>query len=328
MSSNSVAVSLSRKSIGWFCTVGLVIAGCHRTPPDDPSLLATIGTREVRVADFQEWLQRQPNRSPVPPKETLFNEFLDHVALVEHCKSLGLEKDPTVRKSYENLLISRLRATQLEPQLTNSMPSRAQIEEHYQTNLVAFTEPAKRHGAVLFLEVPGKASDERRSQIRKRVEEGRAKALELVRQNPNTRGFGAIAIEYSEDQPTRYRGGDFGWIEDGKRGHSAYDPAVMDALFALEKPGDISPVLESPRGYAVVRLLELREKQAKPLASVEAIIQHKLLMTNRERLETQWKSNARAALPRQIHANANARLPEVATPASSQSQEPPSLPNP
>lgn len=263
----------------------------------------------------------------MPSKESLFEEFLDHVAFVEQCKALGLEKDPIVRKSYENLLISRLRAIQLEPRLTNSMPSRAQIEEYYQTNLVAFTEPAKRHGALLFLEVPGKSSAERRAQIRARIEEGRTKAMELVRQNSNTRGFGAIAIEYSEDQPTRYRGGDIGWIEEGKRGHASYDSAAIEALFSLQKPGEFSQVLESPKGLYVVRLLELREKQSKPLATVEAIIQHKLLMANRERLEAEWKTAARTALPRQVHSDAKSRLPEIAKPLADPTQEPPSLPS-
>jgi hypothetical protein len=326
MNQRDAVTNLIRPTLIALCALGIGSTGCQRSAPEDPTLLAKVGTREIHVADFQAWAQRQPARTSPPSKESLFEEYLDHVAIIEHCKAVGLEQSPEVRRAYESLLISHLRARELEPQWTNAMPTKAQIEEYYQTNQVAFTEPAKRRGALLFLEVAAKASDEKKKEIRQRIEQGRSKAMELLQQKPETRGFGSVAIEFSEDQPTRYRGGDIGWIEEGKLAFGTYERTAIESLFSLSKPGEVSPVLETPKGFYVTRLLETRPRQVKPLTAVEPIIQHKLLMSNRERLETQWKAAARGSVPRQISAEAKTRLPELPRPTTTPSDAPPSLP--
>ena len=44
-------------------------------------------------------------------------------------------------------------------------------------------------------------------------------------------GFGPLAIAYSEDQATRYKGGDVGWVE-AARGPAWLSPTVRQAALA------------------------------------------------------------------------------------------------
>lgn len=286
----------------------LALAGCSRPQPPDPDVIARVGDREIRVAEFQSWMQRRATGNTPQEKAALLEEMMDHVALVQRAQAAGLERDPELRRAWENLLVNRLRELQYEPQLTNAAPSDAEIQAHYQTNLAKFTEPALRHGAILFLSYPAKATDDIRARLRQRITEARTRATQQSGANgPATRGFGPLSIDYSEDQATRYRGGDIGWLPAGKS-DARFDPQVVSTLFALPQPGDISEVLETTRGCYLVKLLENRPEQTKPMDAVQASIRHQLQVQNQQRLEADWKKAARSATPSQVFPGALARV--------------------
>ena len=297
----------------------LVWSSCSRHPKNDPELIAKVGSQEIRVADFEAAMRRRAVGNDPKQKAVLLDELVEHAALVEKAKAAGLDRDPDLRRSWENMLVSRLQDAELESRLSNAVPTSAQVNSYYQTNLARYTEPAMRRGAVLFVEVPGKASAAQKEKSRHRLLEARARAVLLSSSNLVSRGFGVLATEVSEDQATRYRGGEIGWIKAGQ-GDSRYDKPVLDALFALETPATISDLIETPRGYYLVLWMEGRGERVKPLESVQAAIQHQLLIQNRQRLEAEWKKEARTAYPAKIFADALDRarspvtMPDAAKP--------------
>lgn len=283
-----------------FILVVFLFSGCSRPVRPDSDLVAKIGSREIRKPEFQAWLQRRASGNDSKEKVALLNEMLDHVALVEQAKKLGLDRDPELLRSWDNLLVAKLREVQFEPLLTNIQPTEAQIASYYESNQAGFTEPAMRRGAILFTELPGKVSPDERSRIRQRLVEARTKASVQSTNGPDVRGFGPLAIEYSEDQSTRYRGGDFGWVRAG-RGDARFDREVIDQLFALKQPGDVSDILETKRGFYLVKFLESQPERVKPLTAVQEKIRYQMLAENRRHAESQWKQAARAAFPSEIH---------------------------
>lgn len=313
---------------GCWSSVGLILlvvlfSGCSRTVRPDSDVVAKIGSREIRKSEFEAWLQRRASGNDPKEKTALLNEMLDHLALVEHAKGLGLDRDPDLLRSWDNMLVAKLREVQLEPQLTNIQPTEAQIRSHYESNQAGFTEPAIRRGAILFTELPAKVSPDERSRLHQRLVEARARAVAPSTNGPAVRGFGPLAVEYSEDQATRYRGGDFGWVRAG-RGDARFDREVIDQLFALSQPGDISDILETKRGFYLVKLMESQSERVKPLAAVKEAIRYQLLQQNRSLAETRWKQAARAAVPTEIRPEV---LASISVPqASSLSTNPPSLP--
>jgi parvulin-like peptidyl-prolyl isomerase len=252
-------------------------------------------------------------------KSALLDELIERAALLEKAKAAGLDREPELRRSWENMLIGRLHDADLESRLTNAMPSPDQVLAYYRANLAHYTEPALRRGAVLFAEVLGRSSAEQKEKSRRRLMDARVKANLVGTSNLVSRGFGVLATEYSEDQATRYRGGEMGWIKAGQ-GDARYDKPVLDALFALEKPGMISDLVETPRGYYLVLWMEGRGERVKSLESVQAAIQHQLLIRNRQQIEADWKKEARTAYPAQVFADALRRAKSsVATPETSPS---------
>lgn len=69
--------------------------------------------------------------------------------------------------------------------------------------------------------------------------------------------FAQLAQDQSQDPGTKGSGGDLGWF-----GHGVMDPAFDQAAFALQKEGDISPMVRSSFGYHLIKLLGRRETEA------------------------------------------------------------------
>ena len=88
-----------------------------------------------------------------------------------------------------------------------------------------------------------KAQDE--TQARKKID----RLYQLLQQGED---FGAIAQNYSEDANSVQAGGDMGFI-----GESAFEKANADlrkAVMALQ-PGQITPVIPSPEGYRILKVI-------------------------------------------------------------------------
>lgn len=308
---------------------GVFLAGCSKPPAPAPAaeqdVLARVGGRTIRLQDFQEAALRRAVGADPAARQALLEEMIGTAVLLERARELGLDQDPAVRRAWENLLIGRLRERELDARLTNAVPTPAQVQARYETNRAAYTEPARRRGAVLFLGLPARPTAELKSRLRERLAEARLQALALATNDPSARGFGALAIEYSEDQPTRYRGGDFGWVEAGRR-DARFDPAVVETLFQLAEPGSVSDVLETPRGFHLVKLLEARPERVKPLDQVRPAIEHVLLIENRRQVEDAWKQGLAAALRIERFPDVLARLPATGTAGVTSNTPPPGLP--
>ncbi len=72
-----------------------------------------------------------------------------------------------------------------------------------------------------------------------------------AKKDPNE--FALLARLYSEDQGSALKGGELGFAGRGK-----YDPNFADVAYALQRPNQISRVVESQFGYHIIQLLERR----------------------------------------------------------------------
>lgn len=82
--------------------------------------------------------------------------------------------------------------------------------------------------------------------------EAKKKAEDLLQKFKNGEDFAFLAKKYSEDQISKDRGGDLGFVAKGDLGL----PEVDDAVFGKMKEGEISSVIETEIGYHLVKLIE------------------------------------------------------------------------
>ncbi len=85
--------------------------------------------------------------------------------------------------------------------------------------------------------------------------------------------FAALAKQYSDDQSSRAKGGELGWVQ---RGQAA--PDVDQKLFSM-KPGSIE-LVETGYGFHVLQVIEHQPEHARPLAEVQGQIESVLKQQN------------------------------------------------
>jgi len=206
--------------------------------------------------------------------------------------------------------------------LAKIVVSETEIEDYYLRHQSDFSSPGRARAAVIQILVPPMASADKKAQLARRAEAARAEALNL---DPATRSFGPVAVKYSDHQPTRYRGGDTGWLQPA-RGDARWPAEVMAAVFVLEEAGKVSPVITGPAGYYLVKLMELRESAPRPLGALKERIRHQLLVLKKAKVEREFYEELKTKVPVRVN---RARLEAIEPPKSGtvkDARQPPGLP--
>ena len=121
------------------------------------------------------------------------------------------------------------------------------VQQEYEANRHRYTglDPQIRPAHIL-VEVSEGASEEVKQAAREKAED-------YLRRLRAGEDFAQLARQVSEDVITGRRGGDLGWTPRGRM-----PGELEEAAFALEE-GAISEVVESPRGFHVIKMLGKRE---------------------------------------------------------------------
>lgn len=113
-------------------------------------------------------------------------------------------------------------------------------------------------------------------------EEARAKAEKLRRDIQEGADFEEMAARHSEDPLTSGVGGDTGVVRRGLPNKTLVTPPEVELLFSLEV-GDLSPIVRTPMGFA---LLKLEEKRKISLAEAQPEIEGRI---RNEKLEARYR---------------------------------------
>jgi len=97
----------------------------------------------------------------------------------------------------------------------------------------------------------------------------------------NGADFAQLARKHSQD-PSADKGGDIGYIKKGE-----LLPALEKVLFQLKERGS-SPVIETRRGFHILKVEEKRAKRLRPFTEVNDIILDKLYKEKLAARHQQW----------------------------------------
>jgi len=204
--------------------------------------LGITANMDVEVAATLEEIRKENGI----PNMDVFDQLLrQHGSSLEERRA-QIKREMTVRTLVEQFVYSKL--TLLTPE----------VEAYYKQNLQRFTEPAEVELAEILFLTEGKD----KAQVRRHAEEVLARVK-----------GGAVFEEEakkSSEGPTAARGGNIGFF---KKGSMA--PSLEAVVFSM-KPGEMSEVIETDYGFQIVKLVNKKENQVKPLTEVRPIIQNEL----------------------------------------------------
>lgn len=185
----------------------------------------------------------------------LLNSLLLTRSLAAEGRKLGLDKDPAVAKQMALAADRLLAARRLEAfEKSLKVPDMtAPAEERYRVGLAEFREPEQVRASHILIDTRTRSADEARA----RAEEARGKAVAGG-------DFARLAGEYSDDPSARNNAGDLGWFGRGRMAKP-----FEDAAFALAKPDDISPVVQTQFGFHVIKLAAKKPGRQRPFDEVK-----------------------------------------------------------
>lgn len=269
-----------------------LLAGCGRKPAVGaaPEGIITVSGRTIPAWKLEQQLARTGPRGVAPDPRRVVAELIEREQLVARALQLELDRDPAVQRAWETALIAKLKERELEPALRaaggEGPPGSPKAERRNR----GATEQVRL--AMLRLEAGPKAGADKTRRLEQRLEEARSRAATLP---PGTAGFGPLALEYSDDDATRARGGDLGWLAaDGSKYH--LDPQVLAAGFALQHPGEISPIVHGETGLYVMRLMDRRRAATEPEAD-EALARHREHLVRQQAVEADFLDTIRRTIP-------------------------------
>lgn len=131
-------------------------------------------------------------------------------------------------------------------------------KKYYDENPDQFAEPEAVRASHVLVKVEKGADEAAKKEARKEIEKVLADAKA-------GKDFAALAKEHSDDPGSKGNGGDLNFFFRGQM----VGP-FEEAAFALQKPGDLSPIVETVYGFHVIKLTEKKPERKLPFDEVKA----------------------------------------------------------
>ena len=209
-------------------TAGVSGQPSGQTPPTPGALVARVGQVELRDADIQRAIAREPGgsaerfKNPATRRE-LIDGLVRFELLAQAADRAGLTKDPDAVHALQQIAVTKLVNQTLGAVASPETITKRDIEREYAARQAEdFTLPPAaqvRHIRVSDAKLAAQLAT-------------RAKALAPA----DDRGFAILASTQSEDLTTRASGGDLGFID--KSSHLS--PALIEAALSLKTPGEVA----------------------------------------------------------------------------------------
>nr|AGW45548.1 hypothetical protein [uncultured bacterium Lac161] len=284
----------------------------------DSNVVATVQGSVISRAAYGQKLRERFGRSgaelSIAGKDSVLDEMIRHEAVYAQARAAKYDERPEVAALIRNLVVSRFIEEQIgdaEPKVTSE-----ETQSYYTRHSAEFVTLTAARGAIIFFRASAKMTLEKREELKQRAARIRSEA----QQTKSESDFSRLAQAHSEHQATRYRGGDLGWLTHAQC-EAAFGDELASALFALSKPNDCAPLLETAEGFYVLRLRERKESQQRPFAEVEELIRYRLSREHRFEREKEFYARMKQRLDIQIN---RPLLESISLPPLDQT--PPSLP--
>lgn len=201
-------------------------------------------------------------------QEEIKARFGDRATLTRTLQAQGITYEKWRQQARDRFIVSQLQAKNV---FRESVVSPNKIERYYQEKQSDYKIEEQVKLRMIVLNKGDAAEDESSRRMAEEI------LLKLKEGTP----FSEMAMIHSQGSQ-RAQGGEWGWVE-----RSVLRKELADIAFSL-KPGELSPVIETPQAVYLMLVEDRRAAHTKPLADVQDEIEKTLMTQERERLQRQY----------------------------------------
>ena len=217
-------------------------------------------------AEVQEYQALKDQSRDVRYFEVKGDRFFDPGTVTEEEIKADYEESQDRYMAPERVKVSYLEL-RLDSMDDGTPLSEEAVAEYYEARALDFMAPELRKLRQIFLK--GSESDEQARELYKRLQEGE--------------DFAELAQEHSQDELSRSRGGQIGWVAEGDL------PEDLAALVFSLDPGNVSEPIKTERG---IYLLDVQELEPARLQSLEEVRDQVVEQARRADLEGRYAAAA------------------------------------
>lgn len=243
-----------------------------RAAAEEAKVVARIGDRVYTIEDFQRWMELNPEdrqeavAADDKKKAGMLNQIITNMVIADVARKQEFDRLPDINEKMKYVINGFLSLEYIERVVAAEVSlTQEEIKVYYEENIDKFSTPEQVRARYISIKIDAEMDETAKQGARKKAEE----ILTRVR---NGGDFAALAKEYSDDQASRNRGGYLGWF-----GRGSMLPEFEAAAFALQS-GETSEVVESSRGFYLIKVEERKEGEVKPLEDVRQMIEGPLLV--------------------------------------------------
>ncbi|MGE5241619.1 MAG: SurA N-terminal domain-containing protein [Bacteroidota bacterium] len=205
----------------------------------DVAQVARLLSQQREVAYAVISLETLMSRVSVSEKETE-KYYADHTELFQTPEQVRVE-------------YLRLSAADLD---RDYQPTEEDLKKAYADEAARYVVPAVRRASHILISLPANASEAQ-------AKAALAKIEDVAKQARDGADFAALAKKYSQDSATAAAGGDLGVVRPG-----VLPKPLESAVFAMNKPGEISQPVRTSFGYHLIKLMAYTPEKRRPFAEV------------------------------------------------------------
>jgi len=282
--------------------VGCLLCGCgpNTTPtaaaPPTQDLGDIVARVDASVLTRSDLEKERMRRGPLVETQQIVDEWIRFQATLTKARAAGYDQDPKLLAQWERFVVGQFQEAALaERREAASSLTEDEVQGYYEEHADDFTEPEAVRASVLFVRSSRQATPDKRQALIAQAGVLRQQATAI-----DEPGFRELIRQRSDDQTTRYRGGDIGWLTQGATG-SHWEPEVLKTALELRQPGDLSPTLETDQGFYLIRLQERRPQTVLPFDEVEDRLHYQLTQQRLLAQQEQFTGEMRAGLDIQVN---------------------------
>lgn len=287
-------------SLPWLLAALMIsLTSCSRQPVVSASptlngeIVARVNDQVITRAALQQQLSRRGHAAATREQiTTTVEELVRTEAVYAKARAAGFDTNAAVQTAIKKLVAAQYEEELLKTAVAPARVTGEEMEQYYRAHQAEFTMPERVRVAIIFRRVPAKATPEKQAE---HTAAAAAILAEAQHVPSSPEGFGALVMQYSEDPATRYQGGDTGWLVKNTASLQ-FSPEVADGIFALQQPGDFTPVMRTKGGVILARLEEKQAASTRPFSEVKESVAYRLVQAKARQREAQFAAALKAGL--------------------------------
>jgi peptidyl-prolyl cis-trans isomerase C len=262
------------------------------------TVLAQVDDITITTADLKDLLARYANQpfvlarySSIEKKKELLDSLIRYDVLAIEARKRGYERDPEVQRVAKDKMVKLFTQQEINDKVKPSDVPEADVEKFYREHAAEYVRPETVRASQILVKDRAKAQKVLAA----------AKALAKT----DFKAFRDLVARESEDADSKLRGGDLTQFD---RSTTQHPHAVVAAAFALKEIGDLSDLVATEKGFAILKLTERRPALSRTLDEARVEIQKRLVEDLRAKKKKEFVDEARKMVRVEIFEDQLAKL--------------------